>query len=399
MHHRSASVALEPPLLGVSLAVIAAIALQCQSPARDGLFQSAPLDSAGAPNGGPSGAPADPQASNGDVLVPSSGESVGSSDEGPPLFGIGASVEQDMPSVGSRGAMDSPDAGGVPAPSDAGVAPIEDCVLGEFQAPEPLTGLEQGLNPELTLGLWSPSLSADGLTLFFGVSADGGDEQIATATRANRGALFGPAVGLPELNSPSQDGTPLLSADGLTLYFYSTRAGGLGSRDLWLSTRADTAAAFTAPTLIAGVNSPVFDHVPWVSADELTLIWATDRAGGVGRGDIWIARRSFRSDGFSGVAPLNGVNSPSDETRAVLSNDGLTIYFSSDRPGGVGNRDLWVATRNDPAGTFSQVANLAGVNSTVEDTDPALSADGRELMFASARDGSIRLWRSVRDCE
>jgi Tol biopolymer transport system component len=300
--------------------------------------------------------------------------------------------------MGPSDAMAPPDPSAVPVTLDAGVAPIEDCVLGEFQAPELLTGIEQGLNPELTISLWSPSLSADGLTLFFGVSS-GADEQIATATRADRDAAFGRAVGVPEVSTAGQNGTPALSADGLTLYFYSTRGGGLGSRDLWLSTRSDTAAEFTTPNLIAGVNGPDFAHGPWISPDELTLIWATDRSGGVGQGDIWIARRSFRTDGFSGVAPLNGVNSPSDETRAVIDNDGLTIYLSSNRPGGVGGRDLWVATRYDPAGSFSRVTNLAAVNSSSEDTDPALSADGRELMFASARDGRTRLWRSVRDCE
>jgi hypothetical protein len=191
----------------------------------------------------------------------------------------------------------------------------------------------------------------------------------------------------------------MLSTDGLALYFSSTREGGLGSRDLWLSTRPDPGAPFTVPTLIAGVNGPDYDHVPWVSQDELTMVWATDRGGGVGQGDIWIARRSTRGDAFSTVAPLNGVNSTSDEGRAVLGNDGLTIYFSSNRPGGVGDRDLWLATRNDPTTTFSQISNLASVNSSSMDTDPVLSADERELLFASARDGQIRLWRSVRVCE
>jgi WD40-like Beta Propeller Repeat len=398
MFQAGACVARGSSLRIAPLALIATIALQCQSPGRDGLFQSSPLGSAGAANVSPGGTPADLPAGSGGLFVPGTGESAVPGEEGPPLSGVGGTAGQDPQSMGPPGAMDSPDASGVPATLDAGVAPVEDCVLGEFQAPEPLTGIEQGLNPALTLSLWSPSLSADGFTLFFAASS-GADEQTATATRADRGAAFGRAIGVPEVSSEGQNGTPALSADGLTLYFYSTRGGGLGSRDLWLSTRSDTAAEFTTPTLIAGVNSPAFEHVPWVSPDELTLIWATDRSGGVGQGDIWIARRSFRSDGFSGVAPLNGVNSPSDETRAVLGDDGLTIYLSSNRPGGVGGRDLWVATRNDPADTFSQITNLAGVNSSSEDTDPALSADGRELMFASARDGSVRLWRSVRDCE
>ena len=314
-------------------------------------------------------------------------------------MGSEAAAQETPPLMGAAGTMGSPNAGGVPAAADTGAPPIADCVLGDFQTPEPLTGLEQGLNEDLGLNLWSPSLSAEGSTLFFSVNVNGVDEQIASATRDGRGTAFGPAAAVAGINAAGDDGTPLLSADGLSLYFYSTREGGLGNRDVWLATRAAGAADFAAPTLVAGVNGPDLDHVPWVTPDELTMLWATDRSGGVGQLDIWIARRSFRSDGFSDAAPLNGVNSPSHEGRAVVSNDELTIYFASERPGGVGAMDLWVATRNDNANTFSQVTNLVGLNSSKLDQDPVLSADERELIFSSGRDGRIRLWRSVRDCE
>ena len=109
-------------------------------------------------------------------------------------------------------------------------------------------------------------------------------------------------------------------------------------------------------------------------------------------------RRELRSDGFSSIAPLNGVNSTANEGRAVLSQDELTIYFASERPGGVGGIDLWVATRSSRDGSFSQITNLSGLNGPGLDSDPFLSADERELVFCSDRDGSVRLWRSVREC-
>jgi hypothetical protein len=326
----------------------------------------------------------------------------GGSPEGegnPSLIGFGGAADESPPLMGRAGAIGSSEVSDAPAALDAGVSPIADCVLGAFQPPEVLTGIDQSLNPELNVNLWSPSLSTDGRRLFFAASADGIDEQIATATREERGGAFSPAAALAGINSAGEDGTPLLSADGRSLYFHSTRPGGLGNRDVWLSTRADAGAEFAAPTLLAGINGPDVDHLPWVSRDELTLLWATNRIGGVGQGDIWIARRNSRSDGFSGVAPLSGVNGTSNEGRAVLSNDGLTVYFASERPGGVGSVDLWVATRNDGSGSFSEVTNLAGLNSSSFDTDPFLSADERELLFSSARDGRVRLWRSVRDCE
>ena len=286
-----------------------------------------------------------------------------------------------------------------PAAVDAGVEPSADCVLGAFQAPEPLTGLEQGLEPDPQLNLWSPSLTPDGLTLFFAASLDGGEELIATATRQDGGSAFSPAAPLTAVNSAGQDGTPMLSADGLSLYFFSTRAGGLGNRDVWRAARPAMVAEFAAPTLVVGINGPDDDHLPWLSPDELTMLWETNRPGGVGGFDIWIARRAFRSDGFSNIAPLNGVNGASTEGRAALSQDELTMYFASERPGGVGSLDLWLATRSTREDSFSQLTNLASLNSSGLDQDPSLSADERELIFASNRDGQMRLWRSVRVCE
>jgi len=175
------------------------------------------------------------------------------------------------------GANGPPGVGGAPAAADAGVAPAVDCVLGEFQAPEPLSGLEQGLNPDQVLKLWSPSLSADGHTLVFAINGDSVNEQIETAVRADRGTVFSPAAAVDGVNSVGANGTPSLSADGLSLYFFSTRPGGLGDRDIWFATRPDVGAAFADPTLVAGVNGPSLDHLPWASLDGLTLLWATPR--------------------------------------------------------------------------------------------------------------------------
>jgi hypothetical protein len=381
--------------------------LQCVQPTDEGLFEALPAGSAGTSMRGAVALPALPPsvgipaapADNGGSEV-SAGENpppgvAGAPLQTPPAMGAAASPQQTPPLMGAAGAPGMPD--GVSA-TDAGVAPVVDCVLGVFQPPEPLTVLDQAANPAQVGELWAPSLSAEGSTLFFAIGVPGVDEQIASATRGGRGTAFG-ASALARINSAGEDGTPLLSADGRSLYFYSTRAGGLGTRDVWLATRADESAEFAAATPLAGVNGPNLDHLPWVSRDELTLLWVTNRSGGVGQLDIWSARRSLRSDSFSNIAPLNGVNSTSNEGRAVLSNDELTMYFASERPGGLGTLDLWVATRADKADTFSQVTNLASLNSSSLDQDPVLSADERELIFSSGRDGRIRLWRSVRDCE
>src|SRR6185295_17483378 len=115
------------------------------------------------------------------------------------------------------------------------------------------------------------------------------------ATREDRGTVFSPATAMAAVNTAGQNGTPVLSADGLSLYFFSTRPGGLGDRDIWLATRSAAAVEFSSPTLVAVINGPALDHLPWLSPDELTLLWATNRGGGVGLLDIWVERRELRS--------------------------------------------------------------------------------------------------------
>ena len=87
------------------------------------------------------------------------------------------------------------------------------------------------------------------------------------------------------------------------------------------------------------------------------------------------------------------VNSSSNEQNATLARDGLSLYFSSNRPGGSGPLDIWVSQRtcadpNDPACAWQAPVNLGSpINSAGADFAPNLSRDGHLLFFASNRGG------------
>jgi Tol biopolymer transport system component len=269
-------------------------------------------------------------------------------------------------------------------------------VLGAFQAPEILTGL--GLD---TLDFYGPSLSADGKTLYFCASDASSDDNIYVATRTNRGTSFSAATALDSINTTSDDGSPAISNDGLTLYFYSTRSGGHNGggddRDIWSASRSTIQGSFGAARRLAAINGTSDDNLQWLSSDELTIIFSSTRSGA---SDLYTAKRSRKSDDFSAPVELGGVNgTTSREDRAALSNDGLTLYFTSDRTGGLGDKDIWVATRSSAQGDFSNFTDLRVLNTTARDIDVALSADETELVFASKRSGQFRLYRSLRTCQ
>jgi len=244
---------------------------------------------------------------------------------------------------------------------------------------------------------WAPALSVDGLTLYLAATTADAPEQIYVTTRLDRSAVFLPLQVLANVNSAATEGGPIESFDGLALYFYSTRPG-VGDRDIWRATRQTRSDGFAAPALLNNVNSGGLDQPAWVSADQLALIFSSSRAGGAGSEDLWVARRASVTADFAAPVPLAGVNTSAHEGRATLSGDELSIIFASDRPGGGGAIDLWIATRPDASAAFGPATNLAGVNSAGDDLDPNLTRDGRELYFASNRLGRSQLWLATRDC-
>ena len=127
------------------------------------------------------------------------------------------------------------------------------------------------------------------------------------------------------------------------------------------------------------------DHLPVLTRDGLTLILSSERPGGIGDVDLWEFRRSDTASPFAAPRNLSELNTTNKESGSSLSADALTLYFSSDRPGGAGDNDLWVASRPDRDSPFDPPENLSAVNDARSDTNPALSSDGRELFFSSTR--------------
>ena len=99
------------------------------------------------------------------------------------------------------------------------------------------------------------------------------------------------------VNSSAIDFTPEISRDGLSLYFASTRPGGLGATDLWVSQRASVDAPWGAPVNLGPtINSGGPDAAPYLSRDGHRLFFASARPGGFGSNDNWVSWRSDTHD-------------------------------------------------------------------------------------------------------
>ncbi len=256
-------------------------------------------------------------------------------------------------------------------------------------------------------------------------------------------------VGAP-INTPANEQGPALSKDGLTLYFGSDRAGGSGSFDLYISRRDCLDCPWQAPVNLGPiVNTAASETGPSLSIDGHLLFFTSTRPGGQGLQDLYVSRRVNTQDDLGwepavGLGP--GVNTAASEAGAEylqdaeegagnlyfnrappggtadlyfapLTRDGDTrgpailiaelsdpvatdqgaslrtdsreIYFFSTRTGGLGGNDLWTSTRRSVHDPWSPPVNLgAPMNSPAADQQPGLSFDGRALFFASSRSGS-----------
>jgi len=217
---------------------------------------------------------------------------------------------------------------------------------------------------------------------------------IASCGNANADYTFGTSTNLgPTVNSSSDDGIAHTSADGLELYFNSERPGGYGSGDLYVARRQTIHDDWGPPVNLGPtVNSPRGDWGPNLSGDGLTLFFASGRPGGYGSLDIWVTTRETTDADWS--APVNlgaTVNSSAEEICPAISADGLQLYFSEwevFRPGGYGYSDMWVTTRDTASDPWGSPVNLGPVvNSSAHDDGPFVTADGLALFFSSDRPG------------
>lgn len=245
----------------------------------------------------------------------------------------------------------------------------------------------------------------------------------------------------PELNTAFNDGCPILSPDGLSLYMATNRPGGAGGLDIWVATRATTTSGWGAPAPLPGeINTPDNEFCPtpvrgrglffvrapfptmngdifrtrrdndgWRTPERLpdtvnsafqewspayfedeagneVLYFSTTREGG--------PQKIYFSVNFGPAQPVPELNAGGDAARPNVSKNGREIVFDSTRspnlsaPGAPVTPDVWTATRGSTAEPWSAPQHLPAVSSPGVDSRASLSWDGTFLLVGSNRAGT-----------
>ncbi|MBM4029936.1 MAG: hypothetical protein FJ280_31730, partial [Planctomycetes bacterium] len=227
-------------------------------------------------------------------------------------------------------------------------------------------------------------ISGDGLEFYFSSVSiwEGGlgNWDIWVSRRADKREGWGIPTNLgPPVNSSQIDFVGSLSHDGLEMYLHSTRTGGHGKTDLYVSSRPSKDAAWTAPVnLGATFNTSSWEEKPVISSDDLELFFLSNRAGVSGGCDIYVSTRLSRSDPWGPPTNLGPtVNSSKDDILIYLSPDGLRSLLVSDRPGGFGGYDTWMSSRPSKDLPWTTPLNLGRpLNTAYADGACSVSPDG-----------------------
>jgi len=256
-----------------------------------------------------------------------------------------------------------------------------------------------------------PAISKDGLSLIVSTNRPGGfgNLDLWVSQRASVDDPWGPLQNMgPSINSDSGESAPTFSPDGHRLYFHSAKTGGCGAIDLYVARRHDKRDDLDwepAENLGCIVNSIYDDAGPTIFEDDgiTTLLFTSSRPGGPGNFDIYQTTRVGDDGEFGPATLVSELSAPFRDTRTTISRDHLELIMSSDatgRPGGIGGQDLWVATRATVSDPWSTPANLGPtVNTTAFDGAAALSFDGETLYFFSNRaggSGGNDIWMTTR---
>ncbi len=212
-----------------------------------------------------------------------------------------------------------------------------------FGTASKLTALDTAMEDQ------DPTVSSDGLTLWYAsnytaMSTTVTPYHVYVSTRTSLLAEFGApslAASVNGSDTTKDDGQAFVTADGSELWFTSTRDPNQGGNDIWRAPRAG--AAFGAPVLVPELNSTFNDWLPVLSADRLTVYFASNR-GGNDNYDIWTAHRTTVNDGFPVPTRVPELSTPGADFPGWLSPDNCRMYESSIDSLGQ-HLDIYMATR------------------------------------------------------
>jgi Tol biopolymer transport system component len=224
-----------------------------------------------------------------------------------------------------------------------------------------------------------PCLSGDGLRIYFAREISAlGNYCIIEATRPTPTGPFTSERVLTELAVTGYNlGKPWISPDQLRLYYHESDGTILAIK---MAQRSAVGDSWTPTQTFDELNTGGWHAMACsLTADELTIVLHSNRPGSMGQPDLWMATRPSTDDPFIGLTPLDTINSVDFDGTPYITPDGLTLYFNSNR-GGL-NGDIYKTTRASTADLFDNVELVPISTDTYRERNPHVTPDQKTIYF------------------
>ena len=229
-----------------------------------------------------------------------------------------------------------------------------------------------------------PVLTADEQELIFTRRLGGGqedDEDLVVARKDDKGKWQKPVSISPHINSPMNEGTCTISADGRQLIFTSCIGRrGYGSCDLFESKKVGD--EWTKPqNLGPEINSAAWESQPSLSADGRMLFFVSDRRGGTGNKDLYVSYKLDESKWSKAENLGPKINTPYEEISPFIHVNGRTLFYASNGKTGFGGYDLYRSEYEN--GQWSEPVNFGfPVNNHEDQFSLFITADGQHGFYS-----------------
>ena len=242
--------------------------------------------------------------------------------------------------------------------------------------------LNMGKNINTTALEYLPSLTVDGNKMIFNRRINS-DEDFYESDKVN-GAWQDAKPVSGKINTNLNEGAQNIAQDGQWLIFTGCNyPEGFGSCDLYISYKNKNGEWSEAENMGRSINTDAWESAPTLSPDKRDLYFSSTRPGGLGGSDIWVTHRS-NTGAWSKPENLGPqINTGGDDGSPFLHADNQTFYFNSNGRPGYGKSDLYVARKNEK-GQWQMPQNLGYPINTIDDEGSLIvSSDGRTAFYAS----------------
>jgi outer membrane protein OmpA-like peptidoglycan-associated protein/Tol biopolymer transport system component len=270
---------------------------------------------------------------------------------------------------------------------------LKTCEFGIQAVAKPLNIKPEPLNEALNFKnkQYFPVLTADNNTIIFTARNDLEDENIYISE--NKNSVWSKPVGISkEINTPYNEGTCSISADGRIMVFTSCEGrDSFGSCDLFI-TKKEGDKWSVPQNLGPNVNSNHWDSQPSLSPDGSKLFFSSERPLGQGKKDIWMSELDEKGAWKKAINLGKNINTNYDEVSPFIHANGYSLFFSSNGKEGMGKFDIYLTSTKKGFG--SEVLNMGyPINTGDDELSLFISADGKKAYYSVDKNEKVSLYQ------